>query len=210
MSTRLESTISDKSRHWGVVSMRLCQSLRGLISVDWHRLNGPCDPPELRVWAVPRVDIEGSVIVLGHWLQGATNVSNPVSSQSSGGSTARDSVEQYLNNNRGWHEVAEIRDAIGYSHDHTLKTCKRLRDADVIEGEKNWSKTIIGYWIKGNVHVPGNDVQQLIDIIRTHGTPPFPNVNSMSISELQDHIRYNIADSVAVLGAKWEFRKPSV
>jgi len=131
-----------------------------------------------------------------------------MSKTTSGGSTARDDAVQFLNNHSGWYEVAEIRDAIGYCGKHTRESLKALGDAGRIEGRKNSEKIIIGYWINGNAHVPGNNRQELIDLIRRYDTPPLPNFAGMTVDDLQNHLRYNVADNVGRLGKKWEFRKP--
>jgi len=129
-----------------------------------------------------------------------------LSSKSSGGSTAKDAVKQYLHSNSGWHEVRDISDAIGYDNDYTRKVAKTLaKNHDHIYGRKNANKPVIGYEINGEIVVPGGDETALISLIKRHSTNPPANLRNQSVSELQKYLRNNIANGGIPLENKLEF-----
>lgn len=132
-----------------------------------------------------------------------------MSSKSSGNTTARHDIVQYLNNNGGWHEVSAISNAVGYSHGHTLSTSKQLsRDgSSPVEGRKNHSKPVIGYYINGSLEVPGDDRQEVVRLIRLH-SDSHPNLGSMSMSELYKYLRQNVASTTITIEYKREFQIP--
>jgi hypothetical protein len=130
-----------------------------------------------------------------------------MSSQNSGGRTAEDEIEQYLKQNSGWHEVADIANATSYTKGHIRSTSKRMTSTYTsMEGRKNSQKKVIGYEINGDLVVPGGDRGVLLSLIRTHATNPPANLSSMSVKRLQKYLRNNIATSVVPLESKLEFR----
>lgn len=129
----------------------------------------------------------------------ATNSSNP--------STAEDAIEQYLQNNTGWHEVATIANAIGYSHGHVLTTGTDMANNNVIERRKNTGKPVVGYLFNGDAEVPGSNRQRYIQLIQMYSNGPTGNLQSKSLSDLQDKLR-NVADGTTVFEFKVEFQKP--
>lgn len=135
-----------------------------------------------------------------------------MSSRTSGGTNARHDVEKYLRNNGGWHEVSTISAATGYSHGHTRSTAKSLSNnkGSPVEGRKNHGKPVIGYYISGypnNPAVPGGSRQEVIRLIKVYGNST-PNFSAMTLDDLFSHLRSNVANSVARLSHKWEFRVP--
>lgn len=132
-----------------------------------------------------------------------------MSTTNQGGPPAIDQAEQHLTNHSGWHEVSTIANAIGYSHGHTLGVCKEL-DQDPnsdVEGRKNPNKPVMGYYVNGDLEIPGDDRQEVIDLIKQHGTAR-PNFSQMSLDDLYNHLRYNVASGSTRLDSKWEFRVP--
>lgn len=130
-----------------------------------------------------------------------------MSSQNSGGSTAKDAVEQYLRNNSGWHEVRDLSNATGYDNDYIRRVAKDLASSNSnIQKRKNRNKPVIGYEIHGELKVPGGNMKALIGLIKTYGGSTPSNLQNKSISDLQKYIRNHIADSVVPLESKLEFR----
>lgn len=129
----------------------------------------------------------------------ATSSSNP--------STARDAIEQYLQNNSGWYEVATIANATGYSHGHVLSTGTDMANDDIIERRKNTGKPVVAYLFNGDSEVPGSDRQKYIRLIQMYSNDPTGNLQSKSLSNLQDKLR-SVADGTTVFDFKVEFRKP--
>lgn len=148
-------------------------------------------------------------LVLCVWLQVNTNSTTTVSTTGSGGTTAVDAIEQYLQTNPGWHEVAEIANATGYSHGHTLTTGTSLAadNTSPVERRKNRSKPVVAYILNGNSEVPGSDPQRYIDLIRRHSTSPPSNLGAMSLDQLQTQLR-KVASGTTVFEWKVEFRIP--
>ncbi|GAA0727058.1 hypothetical protein GCM10009060_25190 [Halorubrum trapanicum] len=129
-----------------------------------------------------------------------------MSSKSSGNTTARHDIVQYLGNNSGWHEVADIANAVGYSHNHALSTGKQLArdEATGVEGRKNHSKPVVGYYINGSLEVPGSNRQEVVRLIRVH-SDSHPSLEGMSMDELYKCLR-NVASGTVTLEYKREFR----
>lgn len=130
-----------------------------------------------------------------------------MSTTTSGGSTARDVIEQYLRDNSGWHTVKELVNATGYSTQHVRRTAKDMASNGTIKGRKNSQKPVIGYEINGDWKVPGSDATALRRLIRVHASSVPSNLTSMSVSALQKRLRY-IADDDGVVEHKLEFRMP--
>lgn len=130
-----------------------------------------------------------------------------MATNSSNSSTARDSIEQYLQNNSGWHEVAPIASATGYSHGHVLSTGTEMAENGNIERQKNTNKPVVAYMFNGNSEVPGSNRQRYIQLIQMHSSSPTGNLQSKSLSDLQDKLR-DVADGTTVFEFKVEFRKP--
>jgi hypothetical protein len=130
-----------------------------------------------------------------------------MSTQSQPSSTAEQAIQQYLDSNPGWHEVRAITVATGYSNGHIRSTAKRMADDgnSPVEGRKNLSKPVVGYSLNGNLEVPGANRQKYIRLIKQHATHPPSNLNSMSLSKLQDELR-RVADSTTRIESKLEFR----
>lgn len=157
--------------------------------------------------AVRDLFYQSRAIEFSHYTGLGPTIRQPMSSKTSGGSTAADAVEQYLKNNGGWHEVRDLANATGYSKDYIRRVAKTLvNNNSKAQSRKNRNKPIIGYSIHGDIKVPGGDRSTLINLIKTYGSSTPSNLHSMSVSELQKYLRNNIAGGVVPLGNKLEFR----
>ena len=132
-----------------------------------------------------------------------------MSSSNSGGTTATTDIAQFLSNNSGWHEVAEIANATGYSHGHVLSTATKMANdsSSPVKRRKNRRKPIIGYIFNGQMEVPGSDRQKYIRLIKLYGTNAPANLHSMTLDRLQKELR-RVADGMSRLDSKVEFRIP--
>ena len=111
-----------------------------------------------------------------------------------------------MHSNSGWHEVRDISEAIGYDNDYTRRVAKTLSENHSnIYGRKNATKPVIGSEINGKIVVPGGDETALISLIQRHSSNPPANIRSLSVSELQKHVRNRIANGGSPLENKLEF-----
>lgn len=111
-------------------------------------------------------------------------------------------IESFLTNN-GQSTVNEIANGIDYSNGYTREKAKEMRQ----EGRINGAKTtrIPAVIIKGNYEVLTGDREYLLSLVEKYEPGKLGHAKSLSVSDLQDFIRDQIADSVVGGPFRWEF-----
>lgn len=118
--------------------------------------------------------------------------------------TVKKDIITFLQNNSGEYKSRSIAQQINSKRDYVTRVGRELVESGVINGKKK--VPVISYAINNQLHFPGNNRTQLLQLVRKYGnTGQYSRAQGKSVSDIQTILRNEIADYTPVVSHAWVF-----